>query len=103
MTTSAVRAGLEPVPAGTFRVADDAEGIARHAVAIIRHKEAAAALGSLGKSWVQSRFTWEASVLALESARESREIHPAAAPAAAPPGKPGTATPPAIYPRAGRC
>jgi sugar transferase (PEP-CTERM/EpsH1 system associated) len=73
VTTSAVRAGLEPVPEEALRVADDAEGIARHVVAILRDPIAAAALGALGRGWVRSRFTWDASVLALEAVWDERE------------------------------
>jgi sugar transferase (PEP-CTERM/EpsH1 system associated) len=83
VTTSAVRAGLDPVPEGTLRVADDAAGIARHVVAILNDPAAAASLGSLGRGWVRSRFSWDASVLALESVRSAGTFREAEAPAAA--------------------
>jgi glycosyltransferase involved in cell wall biosynthesis len=69
VTTPAVRAGLEPVPDGVLRIGDDADAIAAHAIALLRDPEAAAALGSLGRAWARGRFTWDASVLALEQAR----------------------------------
>lgn len=71
VTTSAVRAGLEPVPDGILRVGDDADSIASHVVALIRDGASAAALGGLGRGWARGRFTWDASVLALESARDA--------------------------------
>ncbi len=83
VTTSAVRAGLDPMPEGTLRVADDAAGIARHIVAVLRDPAAAASLGSLGRGWARSRFSWDASVLALEAARHAGEFREAEAPAAA--------------------
>jgi len=83
VTTSAVRCGLEPVPDGAFRVADDAEGIARHVVAILRDPETAAAIGNLGRAWVRSRFTWDVSVLALESIRSARAARSIETPVAA--------------------
>ncbi len=83
VTTSAVRAGLDPMPEGTLRVADDAAGIADHIVAVLRDPEAAASLGSLGRGWVRSRFSWDASVLALEAARHAGEFRDDKAPAAA--------------------
>jgi glycosyltransferase involved in cell wall biosynthesis len=82
VTTSAVRAGLDPIPEGVLRVADDPAGIARHILAILRDPAAAASLGSLGRGWVRSRFSWDASVLALEAARHAGEIREAEAPAA---------------------
>jgi sugar transferase (PEP-CTERM/EpsH1 system associated) len=83
VTTSAVRAGLDPMPEGALRVADDAAGIARHIVAILRDPAAAASLGSLGRGWARSRFSWDASVLALEAARHAGEFREAEVPAAA--------------------
>jgi glycosyltransferase involved in cell wall biosynthesis len=70
VTTSAVRAGLEPVPDGVLRVADDADALAAHVIEILRDRESAAALGALGRGWARARFTWDASVLALETAGE---------------------------------
>jgi glycosyltransferase involved in cell wall biosynthesis len=83
VTTSAVRAGLDPMPEGVLRVADDAAGIARQILAIVRDPADAASLGSLGRGWVRSRFSWDASVLALEAARHAGEFREAEAPAAA--------------------
>jgi glycosyltransferase involved in cell wall biosynthesis len=83
VTTSAVRSGLDPMPEGTLRVADDAAGIADHIVAVLRDPAAAASLGSLGRGWVRSRFSWDASVLALEAARHAGEFREAGAPPAA--------------------
>ncbi|HEV8128438.1 MAG TPA: glycosyltransferase family 4 protein [Candidatus Eisenbacteria bacterium] len=73
VTTSVVRAGLEPVPEGVIRVADDPEHIAAHVVALLRDPDGANAFGHLGRAWVQSRFTWEPSVLALEA---GLAVHP---------------------------
>jgi glycosyltransferase involved in cell wall biosynthesis len=67
VTTSIVRNGLEPVPDGVIRVADDPDSLAAHVVALLRDPDGAAAVGHLGRAWVQSRFTWEPSVLALEA------------------------------------
>lgn len=86
VTTSIVRAGLEPVPDGVLRVGDDADAIAAHVVGLLRDPESAAALGSLGRGWARARFTWDASVLALESAREHRAPRGSAAAIAALPG-----------------
>lgn len=69
VTTAAVRAGLEPVPEGILRVGEDAGAIAAQVVALLRDPESAAALGSLSRAWARGRFTWDASVLAIESAR----------------------------------
>ena len=69
VTTAAVRSGLEPVPEGVLRVADDADALAAHAIALLRDGDAAAALGARGRAWARSRFTWNAAVLAMESAR----------------------------------
>jgi glycosyltransferase involved in cell wall biosynthesis len=71
VTTPAVRAGLEPIPEGILRVGEDAGTIAAHAIALLRDPEAAAALGSFGRAWARARFTWDASVLAMESARDA--------------------------------
>ncbi len=62
-----MRTGLEPVPDGVIRVADDADPLAAHVVALLRDPDGAAAIGHLGRAWVRSRFTWEPSVLALEA------------------------------------
>jgi glycosyltransferase involved in cell wall biosynthesis len=70
VTTSAVRSGLEPVPDGVLRVADDADALAAHVIAILEDADSAAALGALGRGWARARFTWDASVLALETAGE---------------------------------
>jgi glycosyltransferase involved in cell wall biosynthesis len=67
VTTSIVRNGLEPVPDGVIRVADDPDSLAAHVIALLRDPDGAAAVGHLGRAWVQSRFTWEPSVLALEA------------------------------------
>jgi glycosyltransferase involved in cell wall biosynthesis len=67
VTTSIVRNGLEPVPDGVLRVADDPDSLAAHVIALLRDPQGAAAVGHLGRAWVQSRFTWEPSVLALEA------------------------------------
>lgn len=83
VTTSAVRAGLEPVPDGVLRVGDDPDSIAAHVVALLGDVDSAAALGSLGRGWARARFTWDASVLALESALDDRASHGSAASVAA--------------------
>lgn len=83
VTTPIVRAGLEPVPDGVLRVGEDADAIAAHVVALLRDPESAAALGSLGRGWARARFTWDASVLALESAGERRVSRGSAARVAA--------------------
>jgi glycosyltransferase involved in cell wall biosynthesis len=66
VTTSAVQAGLEPIPDGVLRVADDAEAIAAHVIELIRDRSGAAASGALGRAWAHGRFCWNTSGLALQ-------------------------------------
>jgi glycosyltransferase involved in cell wall biosynthesis len=68
VTTSIVREGLEPIPAGVVRVGDDADAIAAHVVALLRDDVESARLGARGRARARERFTWRASHAAIESA-----------------------------------
>jgi len=59
VTTPAVRLGLEPVPDGILRIAEDPEAIAGHVVALLRDPAVAATLGQRGYEWARSTFRWE--------------------------------------------
>jgi len=76
VTTPAVRAGLEPVPDGILRVGEDADALAAHAIALLEDAATAGSLGALGRAWARARFTWDASVLAMESARDTGRVRP---------------------------
>jgi len=73
VATPTVRAGLEPIPDGVMRVADDAGGIADEVVALLRDPAAAAAQGALASLWVRERFSWRVSLHALEAIRRPAE------------------------------
>jgi glycosyltransferase involved in cell wall biosynthesis len=68
VTTPLVREGLEPIPPDLLRVGRTAEEIAAEIVALIRDPALAADLGSRGRDWVRSRFSWEHAVRAFEAA-----------------------------------
>jgi len=73
VTTPVVRSGLEPIPEGVIRVAEDAESLAAHAVELIRDPSSATALGARGREWARARFTWEAALEAFESSGDAAE------------------------------
>ena len=78
VTTSIVRQGLDPVPEGVLRVADDADRIADEVIALLRNPDAAALQAERGREWADSRFTWQVSLAAFEGAAEpSIEARPA--------------------------
>lgn len=66
VTTPIVRSGLEPVPADVIRVAEDADGIAAHVIALLRDPRGAAAMGERGRAWARDRFRWSVSLETLE-------------------------------------
>lgn len=59
VTTPAVRLGLEPVPDGILRIADDPAAIAGHVIALLRDPAAAQSLGQRGYEWARATFRWE--------------------------------------------
>ena len=73
VATPTVRAGLEPIPEGVMRVADDADGIAAEVVALLRDPIAAAAQGARASLWVRDQFSWRVSLHALEAIRQPAE------------------------------
>jgi glycosyltransferase involved in cell wall biosynthesis len=77
VTTSVVCLGLEPIPDGTVRVADDAAGLAAHVVELIRDPARAVAEGARGRQWVRGRFTWREGLDALERLEGRAEQAPA--------------------------
>jgi len=69
VATPTVRAGLEPIPDGMMRVADDADGLAAEVVALLRDPIAAEAQGARAAVWVRNQFSWRVSLHALEAIR----------------------------------
>jgi len=59
VTTPAVRLGLEPIPDGILRIAEDPAAIAGHVIALLRDPAVAAMLGQRGYEWTRSTFRWE--------------------------------------------
>jgi glycosyltransferase involved in cell wall biosynthesis len=59
VTTTAVRLGLEPIPDGILRIAEDPAAIAGHVIALLRDPGVAASLGQRGYEWARTTFRWE--------------------------------------------
>ena len=59
VTTNAVRLGLEPIPDGILRIAEDPAAIASHVIGLLRDPSVAASLGQRGYEWARSTFRWE--------------------------------------------
>jgi polysaccharide biosynthesis protein PslH len=78
VTTSIVRLGLEPIPDGIIRVADTPEGLAAHAVELIRNPELARVEGERGRAWARDRYSWNGALDAIESPSDAEDAAPAA-------------------------